>query len=125
MTKAGYGPVTEIDTHELAWAAGLFDGEGHVSTKSNGGPRNRRISANVGQKDRRVLDRFQAAVGVGKIYQRRSDGLFYWDTAAKDRVHRVMWMLWLWLSPVKREQFERACERYHAWPLTAGGECHN
>jgi hypothetical protein len=121
-SSKGYGPVTAIDTHELAWAAGLFDGEGCVRFRR--GARGRGLTCSVGQKDREVLDRFHRAVGVGSIYhERRSDGIYVWQVGARDHVHRVMWLLWPWLSSLKRQQFEQTCNRYAA--STVGGEFHN
>ena len=48
--------------HEVAWAAGLFEGEGCL-TSSKG----RRIVATMVTTDRDVLDRFFAVVGLGVI----------------------------------------------------------
>lgn len=95
-----------VDREELAWAAGLFDGEGWV------GPINKRreIGIRVGQVDRRVLDRFAAAVGVGTIYgpyrlKRSVQSIYVYHAGGFHRTQAVMAMLWRWLSPVKRQQY--------------------
>ena len=107
------------DTHELAWAAGLFDGEGCVrfrrgGTTKTGKPRYRQAALDLAQVDRAVLDRFQSAVGCGRIYGP------YKSRNAKHRPHYVfagvshaniqaiVAMLWKWLSPVKRAQATKA-----------------
>lgn len=49
---------------EMAWAAGFFDGEGCFSYS-------RKVytpTIAIAQVDRQVLDRFRAAVGIGKVY---------------------------------------------------------
>lgn len=59
---------------ELLWAAGFFDGEGHAAFRRSARycDKQRRVyqtsMIDIRQKDRRVLDRFAAAVGCGKIY---------------------------------------------------------
>lgn len=97
------------NSHELAWAAGLFDGEGHVRHA-------RRLSRYgthrvfigyqliVGQKTPHVLLRFQTAVGgLGKVYRRKS-GLWIFFASSFEDVQAIIAMLWRWLSPVKRTQ---------------------
>ena len=108
-----------IDTHELAWAAGFFDGEGHIRYK-RGDRHNERtrytwknILLEVAQKDRRSLDRLQKALGCGKVYGPYRNGAigsnkehyayrfclcgFYDIKAAIDAI-------WPWLGEIKREQ---------------------
>jgi hypothetical protein len=49
---------------EIAWAAGLFEGEGSFIVHHN----RRYGGASLATTDRDVLDRFQAIVGFGNIY---------------------------------------------------------
>lgn len=109
-----------FSTHELAWASGFFDGEGHAGFQQRA--RNIRVSGrrtystiilDVRQVDRRVLDRFRAAVmNVGHLYgPYRNSGAstkarpyFVFAAASFEHVQAVVAMLWRWLSPVKREQ---------------------
>src|SRR5256885_8714165 len=91
---------------ELAWAAGFFDGEGWVGTGLRSGRRYPRLA--VAQKDRRALERFQAAVSVGHIHGPNPHGhknpLYQYETNGCHRVRAVIAMLWTWLGPVKRAQ---------------------
>lgn len=102
-------------THELAWAAGLFDGEGHTSFRK----RSRNVQTggrqvysthifDVRQIDRRVLERFAAAVGLGRVYgpYKPKNGRPVWAFAVAnfEDVQAISAMLWKWLSPVKRQQ---------------------
>lgn len=52
---------------EIAWAAGLFEGEGHFTVKARGEGYRSYLIMGVTSTDADVLDRFQRAVGVGVI----------------------------------------------------------
>ena len=98
-----------MNTHELAWAAGFYDGEGCTSSRTK---RPRAVLLQVTQKDPQLLDRFRLAVGVGRVYP-KSDYAFQWAVSAKADVHLVCWLLWPWLGAPKRAQFERVFRLYH------------
>jgi hypothetical protein len=105
-----------MDTHELAWAAGFFDGEGHIAAAKHG----RQLHFSVSQKDRRALDRFARAVGFGKIYGPYGNGargyIYSYQAATHEKVQAVVGMLWRWLGPVKREQAAQALKAHAAFP---------
>lgn len=103
------------DTHELAWAAGFFDGEGNIRAKPN--KQHARIYYHptifMPQVDRQVLDRFHRAVGgLGKVtgpwdrtrYAPNRRDQWYYEAFSFERAQAITAMLWNWLSPVKREQ---------------------
>lgn len=112
---------------ELAWAAGFFDGEGctflnrHKVTHYDrpNRPTNYVSSPTItiAQVDRRALDRFVAAVGVGKVsgpYVPRtpkSNPYFKCAIAGRDRVCAVLTKMWPYLGPVKRDQARAAWDR--------------
>jgi hypothetical protein len=56
-----------MDRHELAWAAGFFDGEGWANAVAQTGRRTRQPHAQINQSDDydvpAVLERFLSAVG--------------------------------------------------------------
>ena len=97
---------------ELAWSAGFFDGEGWVGAVDT--PKQKRppfARLSVPQVDRRVLDRFRLAVGVGRVFgpyrnyggpgrQTRYDFV----AVHLPQVQAIIAMLWAFLSPVKRVQ---------------------
>ena len=98
---------------ELAWAAGFFDGEGHVRCNVGG-----RIALTIAQIDPTVLIRFQSAMGgLGKLYgpykQKVPNGHEYWQYSVNGfvKVQQVLVLLWSYLSLVKREQFRVAMLR--------------
>src|SRR5438105_4866412 len=99
---------------ELAWAAGFFDGEGYVGLRPRGPRHHDQLQLAAPQIDRRVLDRFDAIVAVGKVYgpyPPQKDGWgprFHYVAVDFANVQAVIALLWEWLSPVKREQARAA-----------------
>lgn len=96
---------------ELAWAAGFFDGEGCCRARRHGTlaktPRRFQLVLDVSQKDRRVLDRFRRAVGVGAVYgpyRAPHRVQYHFATTDFEACQAVIAMLWSWLGPLKREQ---------------------
>lgn len=114
---------------ELAWAAGFFDGEGCIYIAPIK-PRYKALGIDIGQVDRRVLDRFRAAVGdLGKVYgprdkrtKTRPNGKpsFQYRSSAFEDVQAVIAMLWKFLSPVKRNQAAKTLCEYGEYQTTIG-----
>ena len=111
--------LTKMNRESLAWATGLFDGEGCFHFTSS--RRRRRdsegrqkiehsIQTRITQKDREVLDRFQTAVGLGRVYgpYKSTDGKprIPWQFAAYglEQTQAIIVMLWPWLGRLKRQQ---------------------
>lgn len=114
--------MAQFDKIELAWAAGLFDGEGTVVVRKNG-PCNsenyRRIGLRVGMTDQCVVERFAKAVSLLKGFGPRKASNYpnakpIWDSRTDnfEGVQAVMCFLWTWLSTPKREQFKTAVLRW-------------
>jgi|SRR5882724_11285517 len=112
-----------INTHELAWAAGFFDGEGCVgSYLRKGKNRQRTLTIAIQQVRREPLDRFRKAVlGCGTV-----SGPYRWDAAKPHQKPRftytihsfktgqaVIAMLWKFLSEPKKEQALKALTIWH------------
>ena len=103
-----------MDELELAWAAGLFDGEGHTGVQKQ--KKQNKVYVyplvQVVQADREVLDRFATAVGVGSVYgpfkaygTQSKPTYHYRVTGKKARV--VIDRLTPYLGTVKRLQAQR------------------
>src|SRR5687768_15230957 len=100
-----------MDRHELAWAAGFFDGEGWAAKNKTRG-----VQSRINQSDDggvpEVLVRFQRVVGCGRIHGPvREEGrleLFYWDVSSRGDVETVANAMWPWLGDVKRVEFAAA-----------------
>lgn len=125
-----------IDTHELAWAAGFFDGEGTVTCSRTNVRRNAQIQLLLPQSgDPELLYRFHAAVGfVGKVngpWVAKCNGVEKqprWALQAYGlgRVQEIIGMLWPWLGEAKKRQYNECIERWAAdqrpTRLAKGGE---
>jgi hypothetical protein len=92
-----------VSDTELAWCAGFFDGEGTTSYLKKDkwiGPR-----MSVSQKNIKPLERFQEAVGHGKIYAHdQRSGLYQWTCQRKDDVKIILEKLWPFLCDQKKDQ---------------------
>ena len=111
--------VTDTD---WAWAAGFFDGEGHISTRNRTGnghlPKyrsGRSIVICINQHHREVLDRFYDIVGYGNVTMitktrpERSalSGTyesFSWRCGKREGVLHAVEHMWPYLGSVKRLQ---------------------
>ena len=100
-----------MDRHELAWAAGFFDGEGWAGKSKRG------IQARVNQADisgvPEVLTRLQRALGgLGNVGgpdvkpDRRP--LYRWTVSSRSDVGLLLDLLKPWLGSVKLLQLSRA-----------------
>jgi hypothetical protein len=118
-TDGGKPPMPDqfsvSDTHALAWAAGLFDGEGSVfATKFvKRGRDSRRLHLAVSMTDFASVRRFAAVVQVGHIagpYCKGGPRLpqIRWQTTRFEHGQMAIAMLWPWLGPNKRAQATRA-----------------
>lgn len=105
--------MTTTRREELAWAAGVFDGEGWVGTCKSYALIVPRLA--VEQKDRRLLDRFKTIVGCGRIHfdkgrPTKRSPMYSFQASSMNRVQAIIAALWEFLGPVKREQARKALE---------------
>ena len=105
-TRFNYGkmkPGLEATEHptlrDIAWAAGIFEGEGYMTRA--------RITSQhcgVGQKDRWVCDRMKALFG-GSIGERQMNGSpFYEWHISGARARGFLMTMFSFLSPRRQEQ---------------------
>ena len=114
--------------HELAWAAGLFDGEGSVLVPTRGAPRLELPQATTGGHPHSALVRFHAAVsGIGRITGPRVPSSEWsrlpqhrWEATGFASVQAVIALLWRDLGPTKRQATERALTTYAQRRRTRG-----
>ena len=105
-----------MDEHELAWAAGFFDGHGWAALSRRRGRRTGQPQARINQSGLdgvpEVLVRFRDAVGVGRIggpkIEDRREPLYWWVASSRGDVTRTGELIGPWLSALKRDQFARA-----------------
>lgn len=106
--------VPHLSQTELAWAAGFFDGEGHIGYGEYGKYKTRKLVAVVAGSHLPSLWRFQEAVmGRGKIY----DGpgvnkpTWQWRVGSFEDVQAVTAMLWPFLCEERQVQFiQKMCK---------------
>jgi hypothetical protein len=102
---------------ELAWAAGLYDGEGSCGCYGRSDGKKRKASywhlrLHVAQHyDPEVLHRFVAAVGVGKVYGPYEERKYSVQVVGKN-AEIIIEKIWPWLSGPKRRQIEAAREKF-------------
>ena len=104
--------MRNFNREELAWAGGLFSGEGctAINTKSQG------IQIVICQKySPEVLYRFLNAVKIGKVYGPYNQVWSYQVSNFKD-VQAIIAMLWPWLSEMKKEQATKSFRAYKSFP---------
>jgi hypothetical protein len=90
---------------EIAWAAGFFDGEGHIYFHR--GQSSSAVRLRVRQREPELLLRFQRAVGgYGRIYREKS-GIYSFECEGW-RAYEIVNALWPYLGSHKRTQYERA-----------------
>ena len=77
---------------ELAWAAGLFDGEGSICIAANrtNGDRSKiqhRLFVRLGMTNKACVDKFSSIIGFGKVYERkkRLPLKMQWEWVVADR----------------------------------------
>ena len=98
-----------MESHDFAWAAGFFDGEGWANRQRRG------VNARINQAGLdgvpEVLTKFQRIVGVGRIHGpvivEGRQPLYYWDATSRPDLLRVVERIGPWLCLVKRAEFER------------------
>jgi hypothetical protein len=102
-----------MDRHELAWAAGFFDGEGWAAKRQRGVHSRINQAGPNGMPE--VLLKFHRIVGVGRLKgPQRKEGkqdLYWWEATSGADIARVAELISPWLCHLKREQFERTLGR--------------
>lgn len=89
----------------LAWAAGLFEGEGSIfGSKSSSS-----IIVAIAMTDKDVLDKFASVIGlpISVIARKKTNKhkqVYEWRTAKYEYSQAVVAMLWPWLCSRRREQ---------------------
>lgn len=115
--------IQEINREELAWAAGLYDGEGH--TRQPGKRRNATIAVTVSQSSSpELLERFQRAVGLGSVlgpyeYRHRRPNqkpFFVFSASGFEATQHCLCCLWPWLGSTKRRQAVNSLLAWRAQP---------
>lgn len=101
----------EVNREQLAWAAGLFEGEGCITFWTAKDTGNVYIQCVLGTTDRDVLENFQSIIGFGNIHAEKFDERYKqswrWSVSSFEKCQAVIAMLWPWLG---RRRKARALE---------------
>lgn len=95
---------------DFAWAAGFFDGEGHVGFHKQ--RKYRTVRASITQLDRRVLDKFQRIVGIGHVSGPHKNGsgerprYYHYTAQGFNAVYALYGVLAPYLSEIKDTAFQ-------------------
>jgi hypothetical protein len=110
--RAWKGHIRPFATREeLAWAGGLFEGEGSftVSARNRGEVRVLHPVAQLSMVDQSPLLRFAAAVGMGAVYgpyahkgHIHNRPLYAWSVFGFERTQALIAYLWPFLSERRR-----------------------
>lgn len=103
MEKMG---VPKRSREALAWAAGIYEGEGNCRARRGGGGGG--CSLKVSMVDEDVVRRFRDTLGVGRLRVERpmpnGKRLWTFEVNSFQMVQAVIAMLWHWLGARRREQ---------------------
>ncbi len=111
---------------ELAWAAGLFEGEGCFAFKKDSAPR---ALAQIQMTDEDAVRRFHQAVGIGSVSGPRSYGdrrpSWVWNVQSNEEFQAIVAMLWYGLGQRRREKAREilAAVRPHMRPRRGRSLC--
>jgi hypothetical protein len=104
---------------ELAWAAGLFEGEGSIIPEKNLRP----AALSMGSTDKDVLERFAAAVGAGAILgPYRGQGsrtpqhykpMFAWKISGIYQIQAILRLFWPYLGERRRSKAAEVIASYY------------
>jgi Sigma-70, region 4 len=99
---------------EIAWAAGLFEGEGSISLSRN------QIRLKLGMTDGDVVQRFADIAGCGRVYVREEmrrvhwKPCWYWEVARRADCVAVMAALLPYLGERRTERWLEVCAERRA-----------
>jgi hypothetical protein len=103
---------------DLAWAVGLYEGEGTACTTKTAKQNSGRVIVALGMCDREPVERFHQIIGLGRVevqYQGHSyrKVQYRWTVTRSDEVIQVLSMLIDsgYLSPRRLEQAQEVLER--------------
>ena len=100
----------------IAWAAGLFEGEGSISIKRQ------TAQLSLGMTDEDVVRRFYSIIGIGKIYGPYRDKrklthkqMWIWTIGGARQCQAVLAALWNHLGKRRKHKAEEAIIRCSTW----------
>lgn len=110
-----------ISKEDVAWAAGLFEGEGTIYGNKKPTRRNHKMALMVSSTDKDVVDRFQSIVGQGRVhgpYQfgGRKKPLYQWVSGKFETIQFLVAVFWPWLGERRKAQAVAVLSHHKALP---------
>lgn len=103
------GAVTAPSPTDIAWAAGLFEGEGAIIQRQR--PRGKYTYLSLKMSDRDTVERFRNIVDCGNVREagweqsvRGTKMLFVWQTGAWSDVNRIIDLFFPYLMMRRRRR---------------------
>ena len=101
-----------VNREELAWASGLFEGEGSMGYYPTSGSRGQ-LQMQMSMTDEDPIRRFAQAVGVGRVsgpYRNKPKDKQLWRWAAwrHEEIQAAVAMLWGGLGRRRKEQAKKS-----------------
>lgn len=98
--------LNSMSKEQVAWLAGLLDGEGSFLVRKNTG------CIKIEMTDKDVLLRLQEIIGVGNVSKTRKRISHYkqswtWNTGRKNTVQQLIILVYPWLSARRKQQIQR------------------
>jgi hypothetical protein len=118
---------------DIAWAAGLFEGEGFITPmrqrRRKDGVATVSVLMGLGMTDQDVVARFHAIVGVGNVTIRerpdpRHKRMWVWQAAAIADVQHVVRLLSPWLGERRLARAQEVLAEYAASPARRISKTH-
>ena len=98
--------ISKLTNAEVAWCAGLFEGEGCITLGGNCP----RLQVNMTDKD--VLDKFHALIGLGRLTGPHGKGSKYpnakpywvWRCSGAEQPQAILTFFWGWLGARRKQR---------------------
>lgn len=108
----------DINRENLAWAAGIFEGEGTFAARIYNS-KDRAITCSIRMTDEDVIKKFHSIVKVGAVQgpsipkNPNWKPLWTWQVGSFEGSQAVVAMLWNWLCSRRRENIKFQLKKYH------------
>ena len=103
-----------LSPRDIAWAAGLFEGEGSFGTRPQG------ITASITMTDRDVIDRFSALFPFGTRYERilpSGKTAYRWCVTKQSAAAGLMMTLYALMGSRRQSKIRECLAAWRARPL--------
>lgn len=108
------------DTKLIAWAAGIFEGEGCFSLTVNTAKRQRAAVARIVMTDHDIIVRFRDAVQMGRvrgpIQVKTNKPYWAWSVSSFEETQQLICLLWEHLGARRRAKAKELLTGYCAFP---------